>query len=91
MDVETLKESFERLKINESHRKYILSLYNSNKMTANEVKNKIIEICPKMQAIFKYWQDALVSRITLSSVGIIIGAFAAENLTKNLFDLSIWI
>lgn len=86
-----LNKSLEILKVKESHKKYILSLFNSNKMNNKEVKGKIIEIVPKMELIFKYWQDTLISRLTLSSVGIIIGAFATENITNNIIDLSIWI
>lgn len=88
---ESLNKSFEQLKVKDSHKKYILDLFNSHQMNEQEVKNKVIEIAPKMKEIFKYWQDSLVSRLTLSSVGIIIGAFAAENITSEIFDLSIWI
>ena len=88
---ESLNKSFKLLKVKESHKKYILSLFNSNKMNEQEVKNKIIEIAPKMESIFKYWQDTLISKLILSSVGIIIGAFAAENITNSILDLSIWI
>lgn len=91
INVEHLNKLFETINVKESHKKYILSLFNSNKMSTKEVKEKIIENIPKMDKIFKYWQDTLISHITLSSVGIIIGAFAAENITNNAFDLSIWI
>ena len=91
IDEESLNKSLERLNVKDSHKKYIISLFNSNKMSTKEVKEKVIEIAPKMESIFKYWEDTLISYLTLSSVGIIIGAFAAENITNNILDLSIWI
>ncbi|MBQ7328234.1 MAG: hypothetical protein IJX00_04695 [Clostridia bacterium] len=91
IDEETVKELFEKLKVKQSHQDYILSLFKSNRMNAEEVRDKVIETCPKMEQIFKYWNDSLISRLTLSSVGIIIGAFAAQNITNDYFKLSIWI
>jgi hypothetical protein len=54
-------------------------------------ENKILEICLKMEHIFKYWNSTPIAKLNLSSVGIIIGAFAVENITNDVFDLSIWI
>lgn len=86
-----MNKLFKQLKVKGSHKNYILTLFNSNKMNDQEIKEKIIEICPKMEDIFKYWNDTQISSLTLSSVGIIIGAFAAENITNNVLNLSIWI
>lgn len=45
----------------------------------------------KEKHIFKYWNSTPIAKLNLSSVGIIIGAFAVENITNYVFDLSIWI
>lgn len=44
-----------------------------------------------MEHIFKYWNSTQIAKLNLSSVGIIIVAFAVENITNDVFDLSIWI
>ena len=44
-----------------------------------------------MEHIFKYWNSTPIVKLNLSSVGIIIGAFAVENITNDVLDLSIGI
>ena len=91
INYDSLTKLFEQFGVEELYKKHIQELFNSNKMNEKEVKEKILEICPKMEHIFKYWNSTPIAKLNLSSVGIIIGAFAVENITKEVFDLSIWI
>lgn len=60
-------------------------------MTESEIKDKIIELCPEMKEIIKYWDKTSISNLNLSSVGIIIGALTAAKTTTLNYDLHIWI
>ena len=77
--------------INEKDKKEIEKLFNKNKMNETSIKLKIIEICPEMEKIIDYWDNNTISHLTLSSVGIIIGAITSSNITNNQYDLKIWI
>lgn len=91
LDENSLINSFEQLKVKDKHRECILQLFNSNRMNEKEVKEKVIEICPRMECVFKYWSSTPIAKLILSSVGIIIGTFAVEKITNTSYNLSKWI
>ena len=88
---EKLTETLESLDIDDDDKEKFLSLAKLNKMTESEIKDKIIELCPEMEEIIKYWDKTSISNLNLSSVGIIIGALTAAKTTTLNYDLHLWI
>jgi len=91
MDEETLDDRFIQTKMPDYDQRLIKNLFNNNKMTPEQAKKKIIELCPEFEEIFEYWDGTSIKNLNLSSVGIVIGAFFASNKTNQHFDLNIWI
>lgn len=88
---EKLTEKLETFDIDDGSKEKFLSLAKHNKMTEDEIKGKIIELCPEMEEIIKYWDKTSIANLNLSSVGIVIGALTVSKTTKLNYNLHIWI
>jgi hypothetical protein len=66
-------------------------LFNKSTMTNQEVKEKLIDIDPRMEKIFTVWNDSPFNQFELSSVGIAIAHANYRRRTGETMDLSIWI
>lgn len=69
----------------------ITALFNLNKMNDNEIKEKIVSMCPHMENAFDAWDNSPLKNFTLTSVGIAIGHANIKRLIGEFSDLSIWI
>jgi len=69
----------------------IRELFNKKVMNSFEIQNKIIGLEPKMRELFQYWDTTSIESLTLTSVGMIIGAAYVKQVTHEKIDLSIWI
>lgn len=88
----TLEEKLQKNTISASDRAHISALFDSGKISDDEVKKKCIEIRPYMSSIFECWSESAMKSFTLTSVGIAIGHANIKRLTgKEFADLSIWI
>ncbi len=60
-------------------------------MSESEVQSLIVKLVPDMQEVFDYWRNSDISVLTLSSVGVVLGAQYAQMVTGEQYDLSTWI
>ena len=60
-------------------------------MNKEEVTDFLNKNIPGWESFHKYWNENGISRLNLTSVGIILGAFYASQITGEKFNLSIWI
>ena len=88
---DSLKDTMDNQNINQADRDIIESLFEKNKMAARETEDLIISLVPDMCEVFDYWKNSHISILTLTSVGIVIGAQYAKLITKSEYNLSIWI
>jgi len=65
--------------------------FNQQKMEPADVKQYILKWVPDMQRLFDYWDNNSIRFMTLTSVGMAIGCMFVESITKEKFDLGIWI
>lgn len=88
---EILLKNFDALHINESDRTKITQLFESNKMTEEEIRQKCIAIRPYMKDLFELWTKSPMQQFTLTSVGMAIGHANVQRLVGKFADLSIWV
>jgi hypothetical protein len=70
---ELLEKILEQRSIKTEDRQKIISLFNTNAMSEQEIRDKVIQIRPFMDDVFKIWSDSAMRNFTLTSVGIAIG------------------
>lgn len=69
----------------------LTKLFDDNLLSDNESQELVEKLVPRMRDIFKYWDNGEIKHCFLSSVGIVIGAEYAHQITGNNFNLEIWI
>lgn len=69
----------------------IIGLFDLNKMSHAEIRDKCIAIRPYMAGVFDVWSDSPMKSFTLTSVGIAIGHANLKRLVGEFANLSIWI
>ena len=78
----------------ESGHKYndiLMKLFNENIMSDEDAQKLVEDLLPEMKDIFAYWNNSEIKSCILSSVGIVIGAAYAHQVTGQDFELHIWI
>lgn len=88
---ESLRNLMDQKSVPETEREKLVELFNLNKMSENEIRDKCVEIRPYMEDLFEYWNETLMARFSLTSVGIAIGHANIKRLVGEFADLSIWI
>jgi hypothetical protein len=88
---ELLIKNFEQHNITPDDCKQMTLLFDMNKMSGVEIKNKCIQIRPYMADLFEIWSESAMSQFDLTSVGIAIGHANIKRLVGEFADLSIWI
>ena len=80
-------------KIKSNHKYYdvIMNLFDENIMSDEDIQKLIEDLVPEMKDVFTYWNDSGIKSCILSSVGIVIGAEYAHQITGQDYDLNIWI
>lgn len=91
MSQKTLTDLIETLNMEQEHQKKIKNLFTENRMSEEAVQALIVNLVPEMQEVFDYWNNSEARFLSLSSVGIVIGAEYAKLITRENYDLSIWI
>lgn len=66
-------------------------LFVENRMSANEVREKVVRIAPFMENVFTTWSDTKLKNLELTSVGIALGHANIKRIAGGFADLSIWI
>ena len=75
----------------EADQTILTNLFKQNQMSDQETKNLVVRLVPEMQGVFDYWKNSGISHLSLTSVGIVIGAQYCKQITGQDYDLSIWI
>lgn len=88
---EVLTNLIETLNMEQEHQKKIKKLFSENRMDQEAVQELVVNLVPEMQEVFDYWNNSEARFLYLSSVGIVIGAEYAKLITRENYDLSIWI
>ncbi|MCQ4936718.1 MULTISPECIES: LPO_1073/Vpar_1526 family protein [Anaerotignum] len=60
-------------------------------MSGEEIKNKVIELLPPVKEVFEIWNNSSLKNLTLTTVGIVIGATYSKQIVGKEYDLNIWI
>jgi hypothetical protein len=60
-------------------------------MTNDEIRDEVIALAPKLQRLVEVWQESLLRRLTLTSVGLAIGHGYWRRVTHAPTPLSVWI
>jgi hypothetical protein len=69
----------------------IFDLFELNKMSHAEIRDKCIAIRPYMVNVFDIWSDSSMKSFTLTSVGMAIGHANLKRLVGEFASLAIWI
>jgi len=86
-----LNKQLEKESINDASRQKIIELFDAEKMSEEEIRDKCISIRPFMEGVFKCWSESYMKNFTLTSVGIAIGHGNLKRLVGEFADLAIWI
>ena len=76
--------------VTEADKVILINLFKENQMSDQETEKLIVRLVPEMQSVFDYWNSS-ISHLSLTSVGIVIGAQYCKQITGQDYDLSIWI
>lgn len=68
-----------------------MELFDKNLLPDNEAQALVEKLVPRMRDVFKYWDNGEIQHCFLSSVGIVIGAEYAQQITGEKYNLRIWI
>jgi len=88
---DSLEKRFEELSVSTDDRAKILALFDHEKMSDSEIKDKCIEIRPYMKDLFDTWSASSVGSFTLTSVGMSIGHANIKRFMGEFASLSIWV
>lgn len=91
INIDALNKTLQQINISSSEKSKIESLYKNYKMNDDQIKQKTIMLCPSMEEMFEYWHSSSIAKLSLTSVGIVIGGCFASTKTHKKYDLKIWI
>lgn len=91
ISAEVLQEEYERLGIGSDTLQKVTGFWSMRRMNDSEIREKAIEWCPEMRALFELWDDSTMKHFTLTSVGIGVAHAAVRSRTGFDADLSVWI
>jgi hypothetical protein len=91
MSEEVIRSECKRLGVSEDDTGKVVGLHTETLMSADDVKNKIIDARPYMRRVFEMWAGSSMSHFTLTSVGIAIGHANVKKNVGEFTDLGIWI
>lgn len=86
-----LENYFKEKKIDEETTKKLVSIYESHIKNNDEIKKKIMEDSSAGKELLDLWEKSNLKHLSLTSVGITIGASYFEQTTDEKIDISNWI
>lgn len=90
-NLEMLDKRFKANDINEDDQVKIRELFQTGKMSHDEIREKCVSIRPYMAPVFELWTESEMKSFSLTSVGMAIGHANIKRLTGEFASLSIWI
>lgn len=91
MNDEVLQEEMNKFNIPDEVRAKYMGIFNESPMSADNIKELIINTNPFMSEIFEMSDNSMFNRFELSSVGIAIAHANYRRRTGITLDLSLWI
>ncbi len=91
LDKESLDKKIKNRNISDENKVIIEALFELNKMSEAEIKEKCIAIRPYLSKLFDIYSETGMQNFNLTSVGIAIGHANIKRLAGKFADLSIWI
>lgn len=91
MNIDVLNEIIAKNNITDENKEKLILLFNSTLMNDEEAKSYLLTIEPKMQDLFNFWSKSLISKFSLTTVGIAIALANYTRQTGIKVDLGIWI
>jgi hypothetical protein len=88
---ELLQKHSDLIGLTANDKSKILDLFDHNKMSNAEIKDRCIAISPYMANVFDVWSDSPMKSLNLTSVGIAIGHANLKRLVGEVASLSTWI
>lgn len=86
-----LEKYLKEKKIDEETTKKLVSIYESHIKNNDEVKKKISDETDNGKVLLDLWEKSALKHLSLTSVGIAIGASYFEQITGEKIDIGIWI
>lgn len=68
----------------------IKSMFKSNQLNTTEVEKMITEKIPEFNTLLEIWNNG-INRVTLTSVGTVLGRMNLKKFTNENFDMKVWI
>ncbi len=90
-DLNTLNNACTMFNVTEEDKKYLTNLFKSQLMLPNEIRKVIIKNQPQCSNLFNLWNNSTLKHLSLTSVGIVLGAKRSNQISGETYDLSIWI
>lgn len=75
----------------EQEKKKIVQLFRENTMSEKEIVNIICKKNPIYRNLFELWNNTLFERLTLTTVGIVLGAMRIRMVTGDDIDMGMWV
>jgi hypothetical protein len=91
LNMDGLDQKIKEGSISPKDRDKITRLFETGKMSDEEIKEKCTLIRPYMSDLFESWSASSMQNLTLTSVGIAIGHANIKRYVGEFADLSIWI
>ena len=86
-----LEKYLKEKKIDEETTKKLVSIYESHIKSNDEIKREIVEKTNTGKELIELWEKSNIKQLSLTSVGIVIGASYFEQIIGEKIDINIWI
>lgn len=92
ISLEAFEEILEKNKeLDSADKKNLKDLFSKNLMPATEIRDFICKKVPKCEELFNLWNNSQLKHLSLTSVGIVLGANRSKQISGDTFDMNIWI
>lgn len=91
VSLDVINENCEKNNIPDPIKQKITNLFNSTRMSPQEIKSYLIEVLPDIEPLFDLWGDSKLSKFRLTTVGIAIAQANFRRKTGIKLNLSSWV
>lgn len=91
LNKDSLKKILDAMSVPTADRAQIEALFEVNRMSESEVRDKLVSIRSYMGELSRLWSTSAMQNFTLTSVGMAIGHANVKRLVGEFANLSIWI
>jgi hypothetical protein len=91
LNTDGLEKYLEAQGVSQEDKRQIMRLFDTEKMSASEIKEKVIAIRPYMEQLIDVWNDSSMKLFNLTSVGMAIGHANIKRYAGEFANLAIWI